>query len=78
MCERDVNAFVMEPLMDAWMSEMEMGEYSLMPKKQVYRLLGHGSTLPNRIAKGAGRDLMRALAYDIKNVKLARDASDPA
>ena len=78
MCERDVNAFVMEPLMDAWISEMQMDKYSLMTKEEGYRLSGDGSTLPNRIAKGAGRDLMRALAYDIKNVKLARDASDPA
>ena len=71
----DVNEYVMEPLYDAWISEMQMGEYGLMSKEQFYELLGNKGTIPDRLAKGVGRDLMRAVAYAIHHVKLARDAA---
>jgi hypothetical protein len=75
MTERELNAFDKEPLYDAWISEMQMGEYGLMSKEQFYELLGNRGTIPDRLAKGVGRDLMRAVAYAIHHVKLARDAA---
>ena len=76
MCDRDVNAYVMEPLYDAWLCGAQVPSYARMEKEMFYKLLGNPNSLPERLAKGVGRDLMMAIAYAINHVELAVDRGE--
>jgi hypothetical protein len=79
--ERELNAFDMEPLYDAWLCGTQIPSYSRMTEAYFNKLLGNRNTLPQRLAKGVGRDLMRAIGYALNHVQLAEDkgeASDHA
>ena len=74
MCERDVNAYVMEPLMDAWLCGAQIS--GRMSKEKFYKLLGDQKTVPDRLARGVGRDLMMAIGYALNHVELGRDLTE--
>ena len=67
----DVNEYVMEPLYDAWLCGAQIS--GRMEKEKFYKLLGNQNTLPERLARGVGRDLMMAIAYALNHVELGRD-----
>jgi hypothetical protein len=52
-----------------------------MEKEKFHKLLGDPKTLPDRLARGVGRDLMMAIAYALNHVELAvpheRDYREP-
>jgi len=74
MCDRDVNAYVMEPLYDAWLCGAQVP--GRMSKEKFYKLLGDPKTVPDRLARGVGRDLMMAIAYALNHVELAVDRGE--
>ena len=81
MTERELNAWDMEPLYDAWLCGCQIPFYAGMTKAHFNKLLGNRNTLPQRLAKGVGRDLMMASAYALNHVQLLEDkgeASDHA
>ena len=81
MTERELNAWDMEPLYDAWLCGCQIPFYAGMTKAHFNKLLGNRNTLPQRLAKGVGRDLMMAIGYALNHVQLAEDkgeASDHA
>ena len=76
MCDRDVNAYVMEPLYDAWLCGTQISPYAHLTKEHFYKLLGDPNTLPDRLARGVGRDLMMAIGYALNHVELGRDLTE--
>ena len=70
----DVNAYVMEPLMDAWLCGAQV--HGRMEKEMFYKLLGDPNTVPDRLARGVGRDLMMAIGYALNHVELGRDLTE--
>ena len=74
MCDRGVNAYVMEPLMDAWLCGAQI--YGRMEKEKFYKLLGDPNTLPDRLARGVGRDLMMAIGYALNHVNFATELTE--
>jgi len=75
----DVNEYVMEPLYDAWLCGAQIS--GRMEKEKFHKLLGDPKTLPDRLARGVGRDLMMAIGYALNHVELAvpheRDYREP-
>lgn len=69
----DVNAYVMEPLMDAWLCGTQISPSAHLTKEHFYKLLGDPNTLPDRLARGVGRDLMMAIGYAFNHVNFAAE-----
>ena len=76
MCDRDVNAYVMEPLYDAWLCGTQVAPYAHWSKERFYKLLGDSNTLPDRLARGVGRDLMMAIGYALNHVNFATELTE--
>ncbi len=72
----DVNKFVMEPLYDAWLCGTQVPHYATMSKERFYKLLGDRGTLPERLARGVGRDLMFAVAYALNHVEWVKEKGE--
>ena len=76
MCDRGVNAYVMEPLMDAWLCGTQISPYAHLSKEHFYKLVGDPITLPQRLARGVGRDLMMAIGYAFNHVNFATELTE--